>query len=284
MKFYGYFIPSTQEKGIVKTWDACKKKTEGVRGAKFKRFPMETAAQAWLDGIKNIEGIKVEKKQAKDKTKKASQKECTILVAKPPKKVITDFAYEIYFDGACEPNNQNGTASYGWLIKKDGKVIEQDCAIIGKGENITNNVAEYTGLLKALERFDALKLSGAIMIRGDSKLVCNMVARDWGWKDNKTKTKWIGHKDAPHLATLLEQVHKLLEAHDHAVQWVPREQNQEADDLSKKPLIEAGIIKPDSESKKCPECGANLVLRSGKYGKFFGCSRYPKCKHTEKSE
>ena len=27
----------------------------------------------------------------------------------------------------------------------------------------------------------------------------------------------------------------------------------------------------------CPRCGGKLVERKGKYGKFFGCSNYPKC-------
>jgi predicted RNA-binding Zn-ribbon protein involved in translation (DUF1610 family) len=28
---------------------------------------------------------------------------------------------------------------------------------------------------------------------------------------------------------------------------------------------------------KCPKCGEDLVLRSGKYGNFLGCKSYPKC-------
>lgn len=32
---------------------------------------------------------------------------------------------------------------------------------------------------------------------------------------------------------------------------------------------------------KCPQCGGNLVLRDGKYGQFYGCSNYPKCKFTQ---
>ncbi|MCK4244409.1 MAG: type I DNA topoisomerase [Candidatus Omnitrophica bacterium] len=32
--------------------------------------------------------------------------------------------------------------------------------------------------------------------------------------------------------------------------------------------------------EKCPECGSPLLLREGKYGKFFGCSTFPKCKYT----
>ena len=31
---------------------------------------------------------------------------------------------------------------------------------------------------------------------------------------------------------------------------------------------------------KCPLCGGNLVLRNGKYGQFYGCSNYPKCKYV----
>ena len=33
---------------------------------------------------------------------------------------------------------------------------------------------------------------------------------------------------------------------------------------------------------KCPQCGGMLVERSGKFGKFLGCSNYPKCKFTKK--
>lgn len=31
---------------------------------------------------------------------------------------------------------------------------------------------------------------------------------------------------------------------------------------------------------KCPFCGSELVLRNGKFGRFWGCSTYPKCKFT----
>lgn len=30
----------------------------------------------------------------------------------------------------------------------------------------------------------------------------------------------------------------------------------------------------------CPSCGGRLVLRNGKYGVFYGCSNYPRCKYT----
>lgn len=31
----------------------------------------------------------------------------------------------------------------------------------------------------------------------------------------------------------------------------------------------------------CPECEGQLTLKSGRYGKFYGCSNYPACRHTE---
>lgn len=34
---------------------------------------------------------------------------------------------------------------------------------------------------------------------------------------------------------------------------------------------------------KCPKCGGNLLKRKGKYGSFWGCSNYPKCKFTHNS-
>jgi len=38
---------------------------------------------------------------------------------------------------------------------------------------------------------------------------------------------------------------------------------------------------PDQE-KICPECKSKMVVRNGRYGKFWGCTGYPKCRHTEK--
>lgn len=31
----------------------------------------------------------------------------------------------------------------------------------------------------------------------------------------------------------------------------------------------------------CPNCGGQLVVKEGKYGQFYGCSNYPKCKFTK---
>ena len=36
----------------------------------------------------------------------------------------------------------------------------------------------------------------------------------------------------------------------------------------------------DPEILNCGDCGAPMVLRSSKYGPFYGCSRWPDCKGT----
>ncbi len=33
---------------------------------------------------------------------------------------------------------------------------------------------------------------------------------------------------------------------------------------------------------KCPKCGSSLIKREGKFGPFYGCSNFPKCKYTKK--
>ena len=34
--------------------------------------------------------------------------------------------------------------------------------------------------------------------------------------------------------------------------------------------------------KYCPKCKAPLRVVNGKYGKFYGCSNYPRCEYSEK--
>ena len=46
---------------------------------------------------------------------------------------------------------------------------------------------------------------------------------------------------------------------------------------------QAKAIAKGDIKRKCPKCNeGDVVLRSSIYGKFYGCSRYPKCKYTEK--
>ena len=39
--------------------------------------------------------------------------------------------------------------------------------------------------------------------------------------------------------------------------------------------------KPQVTDQVCPDCGKPMVIRSGRRGRFLGCSGYPQCRHTE---
>ncbi len=45
----------------------------------------------------------------------------------------------------------------------------------------------------------------------------------------------------------------------------------------KMPRIE---FKPEPTGELCPQCGEPLLIRHGRYGKFIGCSGWPKCRYT----
>ena len=58
---------------------------------------------------------------------------------------------------------------------------------------------------------------------------------------------------------------------------------------STRPLTEPEKPKAEAENKPeamvtdmvCEECGAPMVLRTGRYGSFYACSKYPECKFTK---
>lgn len=56
-------------------------------------------------------------------------------------------------------------------------------------------------------------------------------------------------------------------------------------EISNREHIE-NIRQTQVELKKgiCPRCGGKLVERQGQYGKFYGCSNYPKCKFVLKDK
>lgn len=51
----------------------------------------------------------------------------------------------------------------------------------------------------------------------------------------------------------------------------------------KQAQIEIPVTKAELEKvgRACPECGHDLVIRWGRFGKFISCSNFPACRHTE---
>jgi len=126
----------------------------------------------------------------------------------------------IYFDGLCEPRNPGGVATYGYVIYQNGKTLKKGCRVVGEGRGMTNNVAEYSALKRALEWLNEENICDEIMIRGDSMLVINQVKGEWQVK-SQTSQRFV-----PQIKTLLKEKKAKLE-------WIPREENNEADMLSR---------------------------------------------------
>ena len=47
------------------------------------------------------------------------------------------------------------------------------------------------------------------------------------------------------------------------------------------------VKKDDFQEKlgrNCPDCGGELIMKFGRFGKFIACTNYPECKYTEKTD
>jgi len=127
----------------------------------------------------------------------------------------------IFFDGLCEPINPGGVAVYGYVIYHDDRIIKKGCRVIGVGHGMTNNVAEYSALKRAIEWLISEKIQDdEITIKGDSMLVINQLRGDWKVK-SKTSRKFV------------PEIKELLKKKRVRFVWIPREENAEADMLSR---------------------------------------------------
>lgn len=127
----------------------------------------------------------------------------------------------VYCDGACEPKNPGGVATYGWAAYWRGNLRAKDCGVVCEGDGATNNVAEYSALIAALKFFINKNFPGPLTVRSDSQLVINQMIGKWAVK---SESVLVYYQQAKHLAGKFSEIH---------FEWVPREQNEQADQLSK---------------------------------------------------
>ena len=134
-------------------------------------------------------------------------------------------SFAVNFDGLCEPRNPGGVATYGFTIKRGGKMIHQESGI-AEAEPWTleasNNVAEYSGIVRALQWLvDHGFRESPVIVRGDSKLVINQLKGAFKVK-------------APRIVELYKRSADLAALFPHIqFEWVDRSLNSEADLLSR---------------------------------------------------
>lgn len=73
----------------------------------------------------------------------------------------------------------------------------------------------------------------------------------------------------------IENIYNRLFALDKSQEYSPAEHKKQ---------IEQNIQQTQQKiyTGVCPRCGGTLIERKGKYGKFYGCSNYPKCRFIHK--
>jgi ribonuclease HI len=124
------------------------------------------------------------------------------------------------FDGSCNPN-PGGLCRYGFVAWRDGRKIHEDHGPAApRGPGATNNVAEYTGCIKALEWLASQGVQEPVVVRGDSELVLRQLKGEYKVR-------------SPLLAPLYWRARELFSsAPSLRFEWVPREQNADADRLA----------------------------------------------------
>lgn len=128
---------------------------------------------------------------------------------------------EIYIDGASKGNP--GPSGIGVVISRDGETIANISRFIG---TTTNNVAEYTALIHALEKARGLKAQ-ALKINTDSQLLYKQICKVYKIK-------------SPNILELYHQAAALMSGFKQvAIREIPREENKGADKLATRAINEA---------------------------------------------
>jgi ribonuclease HI len=128
----------------------------------------------------------------------------------------------LYCDGLCEPNP--GLACFGWwAADRYGRRLDYGYNDIPGPA--TNNIAEYTAVIAAL-RWAYKAGHTAMTVRSDSQVLVRQITGEYGCH-------------TPALQALLAAVQKARDLMTVAVEWIPREQNEAADALSRQAYYEA---------------------------------------------
>ncbi len=134
---------------------------------------------------------------------------------------------EVYIDGASKGNP--GPSGIGVVICLHGETVKNLSAYIG---NATNNIAEYTALIYALQ--EALILKAQVLtINTDSELLCKQLKKEYRVK-------------SPNIVGLYNQALHLISAFKKvSINNIPREDNKGADKLAtqaiKRQIKERGL-------------------------------------------
>ena len=150
-------------------------------------------------------------------------------VALPRGTTIWPGVATVHFDGAYQRIAGRRLAAYGFTV--EGELRHEECGLAAPPDSpsATNNVAEYSGAVAALEWIRRQAFRGAVIVLGDSQLVIEQMHGRYEVRSDRLRPY---HEQLRRLADELGEVR---------FDWIPREENVRADALSKQGLEEAAF-------------------------------------------
>lgn len=132
---------------------------------------------------------------------------------------------EIFTDGLAEPSNP-GIGTYGFVVYRDGRELRRSHGF--DGFPVTNNHAEYAGLIEALKSVHEFS-DEEILVKSDSKMLVNQMLGQW----KVSKKAYNDQTEGSYADKYLEAREIARKFTRLTFEWIPREQNSEADELSR---------------------------------------------------
>lgn len=134
---------------------------------------------------------------------------------------------QCFFDGSIGPKNPGGKATYGFIVNSGGLTIRTGRGVVGTGPDMSNNVAEASGLIAILECILAdYPEATEIKIFGDSNIVIQTMRR------HRNSGKGLYAPYIRRALTLANKVMAVRTARSLTFEWIPREKNSHADKLA----------------------------------------------------
>jgi ribonuclease HI len=154
-----------------------------------------------------------------------------------PRSTVYTQRLTVICDGACLPVNPGGYATYAFVVY-EGEVsgargrqrptpLDTSRACVGKGDGMTNNVAEYHSVLASLRWVEKRAKYAEVEIRSDSQIVVRQINGEFAC-------------DAEHLRGMWRECRGLLSRLPKArLVWVRRDETYVADALTRVAYHEA---------------------------------------------
>ena len=129
-------------------------------------------------------------------------------------------AYIIEADGGSRGNPGEAAGGAVVIDRDSGEILVELGVYIG---HATNNVAEYHGMIAALEFLETHDAQAPVHVRMDSKLVVEQMSGRWKIKH-------------PDMQVLASRAREIIGMRRVTFEWIPREQNSRADAAANKSM------------------------------------------------